>query len=924
VTRNLRPAARDAWTNARDFFKKRAPYLLTNFQLAEQFGDRMPALRQYVKVADRMRVEATQQQMAFDAVATRWDALPGAARAALDGLAMRVTRARIHPDLPLDDPKNAHATPAERAQYDDLARDYRQMANSFPAAARVYHEALQVQGQARERMEAAATALFEHYGVKRTAPREMPGPYFPLMRFGDYLAIGESAALKQAADDVLAWEPGHAVRAKLQERLEAMRADPAHYRVSAHESRAAMERAASEYARDGLEARTHLSHQRLGAMPRDVHQLVQQMAGRMAERLDPATAEVAMDTYKEMLLQGLPENHALMRAAQRQGGAGVEGASPDALRAFAASGRKSAFYTARLMHAQDSAAALLEMKRTAQARSDTDAEHVVREMEQRAALDLQFQDTPIQDAVGTLGWTYYLGVSPTFLMMNMTQPWLVTAPVLAGKYGAGRSLKALATASREALAILRGARWKDGRWSPWEGISEETVATTRTTPGARVLPVSEDRKALRELMQRGIVDEGLSHEMRTFAEGGSRTMTKWGRWMGWASQQIELVNRTATALAAFRLARGQGMSYEAAVDEAYRVTTNTQVDYSAEGTARFMRQGGGIPLAKLIFQFRRYQQTMLYVLGDNIKKLASPAERRTAAKSLAYFALSNGLAAGALGLPFAGTMLAMADLFMDDDDERGDAQTRLRNLLTDLTGDAAMAQVLAKGIPAAFGADLSGRLGMGDIATMYPRLKMDARTSEDNLGRVLTAVSGPAGGLANQALKAADFFGAGDWMKGTEQLLPKFAADPLRALRMATQGLTDAKGESVLPADEISAWDKTLRALGTTPVGQADMYEAQAAGRGVEEAVTGRKAGIQRQFRHALREGDFSAVRQEIEAFNEDHPGRRITPREEMRWRKEAAQAARERAGAAGPVGVRMDRRATAEDRERVRFAPSP
>jgi Large polyvalent protein associated domain 39 len=909
VTENLPQPAKDAWTSVRDFFKKNTPYLLTNFQLAEQFGAKIKSLKAYVKVADLMRMETMKQQMEFDAIATRWDSLPKAARAMLDEITQRATLREMHPDLPFDHKDNGHLKDREgaKAEHAALAAKYKQMANAHPAAAKVYQDAKAVLEASRQRMVDASNKLYADYGIKKTVPNEMAGPYFPLMRFGEYLAIGESAAYKALADEVAQAPPGDA-RKELDKRLDTMKRDPKHYIVSAHESRSAMERARDQYAKQGLEARVAMADQRLDALPKDVHKMVSQLATQMANKFDGATATAFIDEYKALLVKALPELHALNRAAERKG---VEGASPDMLRAFAAAGRQNAFYTARLMHAKDSAQAMQDMK--GEVKGNTDLQHVHREIEKRAALDLQFKDTPLQDLAGTASWVYYLGASPTFLFMNMTQPWLVTGPVLAGQYGAAKATKALGKASREALQVLRDARWKDGKWSPWEGISESSVSTTRKNAEG----VSEDRKALRELMQRGIVDEGLQHELRTFAEGGNRTLAKFGRWTGWASQQIELVNRTATALATFRLAREQGMDYDAAVNEAYRVTTNTQMDYSAEGTARFMREGGGIPLAKLLFQFRRYQQTMLYVLGDNIKKLANPAEREVAAKSLAYFAMTSGLAAGAMGLPFAGTMMMLANAFMDDDDERGDARTRLRNLLFDLTGDRGMADVLAKGIPAAFGADLSARIGLGDIAQLYPRLELNGKTGEENVGKMAASVLGPSAGLATQFFQAGIHFSNGDFAKGTEKMVPKMLADVLRAGRYSTQGMTDGKGETILGPEEISAWDKLLRAAGTTSTNEANYYEGENAKRRIETAVNDRKSQIHREFNRAIRSGDFEDVRAMIDEFNEDHPEARIKPKDEIAWRRDLRKAESQR----DDTGIKFNPKRDQARAEVMRFA---
>lgn len=898
-TKRVPARSRDAWTNAKDFFRKHAPRFLTSNQLAEQFGDKIKTLKEAVRIADLMRVESTSQQMAYDAVAKRWTELGENVRKKLDEVALRATLQEIHPDVPFTHELNAHLQPDQRAAHAALAAQYQ----ALPAGAKsIYQDAKKALAESRERMVQVTDTLKSAYGLERKAPAPIRGPYFPLMRFGDYLAIGESEAYKALADE-LAAAPAGATRTKLSQRLDAMKRDPAHYVVSAHESRAEMEAAVKRYAAQGLEARASMAQQRVDALPRDVHKLVNDFAATMASKFDGAMATEVLDAYKNLLLKSLPEMHALQRQAERKG---VEGASPDMLRAFAAAGRQNAFYTARLMYSKAAAETMQEMK--AEVKGDVDLMHVHREMEQRAALNLQFHDTPVQDALGRIGHLWFLAASPTYLFMNSLQPWLVSAPVLAGKFGLPNTTRHLARATREALLVLKDARFKDGKWSPWEGIHEDSI------PGASV---SEDRKALRELMKRGVVDEGLQSEMAAFSEGRTGTLTTFMRGMGWFSQQVELVNRVATALAAFRLARESGMEYDAAVQEAYRVTVNTQMDYSQENTARVMRTGGGVPLAKLVFQFRRYQQAMLYLLGDNIKKLGSKGERKAAAATLAYLALGAGMSAGVLGLPFMGSALMAANLLRDDDDDDGDAQTALRNALTDLTGDKAVALVLAKGLPAMFGVDLSQRVGLGNVGQLFPRLEMSGKTGKENMGELAVNAAGPViGGLGTQLLDAWSLFGQGDFAKGTERMLPKVAADVLKAARYATDGFTDRKGEEILSSEEIGPWNVLLRALGASSTQESDYYEGTQALRGLQQALKDRKAVLGNRFKAALRTGDMAKVREQIDAYNADHPDAPIGAKEEISWRREAQKADAQR----GADGIKVTKRDESRT-ELLRFA---
>lgn len=914
-------AARDRVTNLRDAWAKYSPYLLSNFQLMEKFGGKGPgkleSLKDHLRLTDLMTQEATRQQMQYDEVAKRWVALPDAAKTLLHDIMQRATLNRIHPDKALTDEANAHLTTEQKAEYPRLRQDWERLGRTWPAATKVYADALAVEDRAWQSRVDALEALTKRYGIAYATPKRTPGPYFPLVRFGDYLAVAKSKEFLELEDQILSVEKDDPVtRKEANKILDEMRADPKHYQVSAHETRAAADRALAGYRQQGYgKVYSAMKDQHLNALPKNMHATIAQLAAGLSKDFAPEQVGEMTKVLGQVMLQSLPEARAVMEDAARKG---VAGASPDMLRAFAAKGRTDAFATSRLLYAKDLAANMQAMKAEAQ-EGGYDLQHVHREIEKRVALNMQFHDTPIQNAVNSVSWAYHLGMSPAFLFMNMTQPWLVSGPVLAGRFGLAKATAALGKASREAIAVLKDARFKDGKWDAWAGIHEDSVPEGRMTRNAEGKMVSEDRKALRELMQRGIVDEGLNHEMSAFSSGYGK-LEQARKVMGWASQQVELVNRTATALAAFRLARDGGMDYNDAVEYAYRTSVQTQIDYSAEGAPRFMRTGGGIPMAKMMFQFRRYQQAMAMLLLGNLKKsFGSGKEAEVARATLGYFGITTLMTAGVMGLPGFTAAAFLLGLGDDDDDERGDLKTRLRNYLVDMTGDKAMADALAKGLPTLMGADLSGRIGMGDVFSLYPRLDLStARSVDEKMGRVAAAVMGPGvGGLGAQAFRAGQFFEQGDWAKGTEQLVPKMAADVIQAGRTATKGMTDMKGEQILGADEISAWDTTLRALGVSPQDQANYYEANAAINKVKRATADRKAQIHNQYRAALHDGDMSDVRALIDKFNEDHPQSPIKPKDELAWRKDA----RKQESMRGLDGIKLDPKRDRQYRDLVRFA---
>ena len=950
--------AQTAWTNITDVFHRVAPYLLTSFQIAQQWGGdgvgKIKSLMTHIALQDAMKQERNRLSERVYQVVLRADKLAPAEKARLNPLMQLATMSEVHPDLAFDHADNKHlhsADPVRQAQAKlDHAAIERKYNALLPETKAVYQAVKgEMAAEWAERTQALKDLIDQTYSAKMIEAsdagdfalsdamevdgrksqkdidsqlKKIKGPYFPLLRFGDYLAVGESAEFKAAREALQAANgeykqegpDGEAQtdrRSKLRTSLDAMKKDAAHYEVSAHDDRAAQMKAVAALKARGLtESRASMADQHADVMPTVAKSTMDHLSAAIAQQFDAATAAQIDKSMQQIFLRSMPESNALGREAARKG---VAGASVDMLRAVAASGQQNAFHISRLKYAKPMADNLFKMKQ--ETKGDIKLSHIHREMEKRMALDMKYSATPVQDVLNSISWAYHLGVSPTFLFINSTQPFLVTGPVLAGKFGLANASRALGRASRDSLAVVRAARYANGKWDAWSGINEATIPTTgRTAEG-----VAEDRKMIRALMQRGILDENSAHDLPAHADDSSKLMAKVNRNMGWMSQQIEMVNRMTTALASFRLARADGMDFDKATDYAYKATLETQMDYSGPGAARIMREGGGVPLAKMVFQFRRYQQAMLYLLVDNVKKaFGTGAEASAARATLGYFAVTSGLTAGVMGLPFMGVALFLKNLFGDGDDERGDAETQLRNMLFDMTGNKDVADVVALGLPAMFGANLSRRIGLNDVASPFPMARLDGKTGQDKSGQALMALVGPSGGLAAQAFDAVSRFEQGDWAKGVEKLVPKSLSDVIRAGRYATQGMTDNKGEEILGPEEISAWNIALRAAGTAAVQETNYYEGSAAKKNTEQAVTDRKTRISHQFSAALRDGDMGNVRDKIEEFNADHPAMAIKPKDEMAWRKAARRSAGQRDDA---TGIKFDPKRDKNYADTMRFA---
>jgi len=883
------------WTNIKDAWHKFTPMWLTNTQLVERFGKKLTKLAEYVHL--QQMADSTRQQIQADTqqVMVKWNALDKTADAALSKLMLDATSLQAHPDKAFADPANAHLKPEDTAAHAKLVKEW----NALPQAAKdVYHASRKVLdarwAQRNEAYTGTVKRMYNGLIDKETDPKtkarlerkrdkalakydklmkSFKGPYFPMMRVGEYVVVGMSpkyAALKSAVKDAT----GDKLEA-IQDQLEAMESDPAHYTVSSYETAAEAEHAEKTLKTLSTSETRRLKREDFYASlsPMTTHGFADLGSAIDESGFDAKTASKIKAMMTDLFISALPENSALSREAKRRNVSGVK--AHEMQRTFAISGERDAFYISRLKHSTEMNDALVEMQKEAKDHDNAMSsgfkyEHLHEEMKARMALDMTFNDNPIQNALSTLSWAYHLGVSPAFVFINSTQPWLVTGPVLSGRFGLKTATGALTQAAADSFKILKVAR------------TDKTKAFgERMTQALDLSGLSKPEQEMTEsLIRRRILDIGMEHDLSTEAQGTNPALAKVQKIMGWATQQVELTNRLTTALASYRLAINAGETHAKAVEYAYDTTSQTQFDYNAGNTARVMREGGPVPMAKLIFQFRRYQQSMMYLIGKNFEAAfrGSDTDKKYARATLGYLFASQGMVAGTLGMPLAGVALALAGLGGDDDDERGSPEVRWRNMLTKMVGkDAAM--VLTDGLPTMFGVNVSKRIGMGDVASPFPMAKFSGTqgNSKNTVGQAMVNVAGAPANMAVGLLDAKYYFESGQWNKGVEKLAQfggKWPSDILRAHRFSTEGMTDRHGRVIVPADKFTGADIMLRAAGFAPAKESEYFLANNAKLDVTTAIKEKRTAlIDRLALRAERGESISSLVKDdaVAEFNERH-----------------------------------------------------
>lgn len=892
----IRNRTADFFINPVGFMKEHGLGWLTLEQLADVVKSK--------SVSDYHRVMVAMQQFSKDRVHdaalidVEWAKLSPNEQSRLSTVMRGATRASY-------DPENEAPTNDEQRTLNDQYEALTPAAKDIYLKVREYYsknfeERKKILLDAANRAKAAGKNTSE---VERMFAK-VKGPYFPLMRIGGWYSVGMSPELADLMDKK---ERNEASAAELK-RIETLRKDAKHYVSRGHTTRRDAELSRRELQAQLGVAYANRAEERIG---QEVAQLPDM--AKLEEYLAPHLPVGVRSQVRDMLAQAyfdaLPEKSALKRLLKREG---VHGEEEDMRRVFAASALSSAHHISRLKYANDLSEAMVKVR--AEGRRDETLRMVGNELNKRTALALERQENPIVDRVLQVSYFANLGLSPAFLLTNMTQVPMITAPWLGARHGFAKATRALAEAFTDTKDMVRatyaGKGVKDGWRSEFDWSQKYPEGT-------------DEHNLFRALLDRNLLDITMEHDLTAVAEVRNTKIDDAIKIANLPVRVTETVNRSITGLAAYRLARADGKSHEQAVEHAAKALSETQLNYSGLNTARHMQVVlGSKALARLMMQFRKFQQGMVYLIVKNAYdayKGETKEDRRIARRTLAGVFGTTGLMAGTLGLPFAGTVATVVGAvggMLDDDDEPFDPVVEYRNFLTDMFGPE-MAAVLAKGLPTLMNVDLSKRVGMGDIGTPLPFMRQ-GRTGTEAVNNTLGAAAGAWAGTMASILDGIAFLANGDYAKAAEKIIPiKAAQNLVRGYRYDDQGLTNRNGELVVPAEKFSVWDIALRTAGFQPMREAEYYEANQAVEGAKRAAQDTRTKLLRQYAQAKLRGEPTAdVDAEIKAFNERHPQKGL--RIDYSARARAVQARRKMADERNEAGVRVDRTgALFEDRGR-------
>lgn len=818
-------------------------------QLAELYQKLLPQLKPYSDMVAMMDADQNEVAALSDDLARRWADLQDEKE--LANIMHDATLAKIDPAKPYQPGDNIAEYTKLKKQFDALTGDakkvYREARDAYKKHHRDVRQAIQERILRSSMSNQKKTELLQQMDANFFGYTQ--GVYFPLQRFGKYVVL-----VRDTNDQVISVSRAETL-SEAHKLREILQGD--YPKAKVHKPMLDKE---YDAARDGVGRgfMTNLFNE-LGSFGLNTQ--------RQAE---------LEDILGQLYLKSLPDLSYAKHSVHRKGTAGF---SQDARRAFAQNMFHGGSYLAKLRYKDQLEEMLDGMQKhaTEQAKIDDDydqpvAQQVIDEMNKRHKNMMEANSHPLSTALTSLGFLYYLGLSPASAAVNTLQTVLVAYPQMGAKWGYDKAGSALAKASND---FRKGVSINGINPKSWENDIGKILK-------------GDELKAYEEAVRRGVIDVTMAHDLAGIAQGeDSGVMWKLRPIMRVAStlfHNAERFNREVTFIAAYRLARDSGSMHDQAFEQAMDSTYKGHFDYSSGNRPRIM-QGN---IAKVILLFKQFGQNMIYTLARTAHqslKGETPEARREAQRALAGIIGMHTVFAGVMGLPLVGPILAMASMLGSDDDEPWDAEAALRNALADALGTKT-SEVLMKGASRFGPADLSGRVGINNLLLPYVQDGLEGKDFSDAM--VMSAL-GPVVGILTNTFKGLAEMGQGHGMRGVETMSPVFLRSPLRSIRYATEGAQDKTG--VMIKDDVGMFSLAAQAVGFSPSEVRLATEGRSAIYSHTKRLDNRRTELMTDYVRAIQRDDADGQKEiwaEIQAFNQKNPSRRIS-------RVQAMQSLRQR-----------------------------
>ena len=603
------------------------------------------------------------------------------------------------------------------------------------------------------------------------------------------------------------------------------------------------------------------------------------------KRLSAAEKKSAISTLIETSIGMQRGNRALKHSIRARK---FSGASDDAFTNLIEYNSSNSRARARMETEQETSDTLAEMRKWDRDRQDKKSivrSDVVRELEDRLystyAADPKGAYSRVMSKVMTYSFLTRL-MSPAYLMVNMTQPWMVTAPVLSARHGYAKAMTQLTRAYRDmgaGRAIAEGGRgfkrvWKDQTADP-TNFAEHFKKNLAGVSDAAALG-----KMIDELSATGHIHPEAGMEVHRMDPGRGALNRGLDRVDG-AFRQIvastEAINRVATAISAYRMELQKTGSHKKAVEYAADMVGNTQGMYSRANNAPIFRN----PILKPFLQFKQFPQMMYHLIAKNLYdtfKGETPEVRWQAAKTFAGIVATHTAMAGALGLPTEPikALLILSNALGVTDMKVSEVEDALTQKLAQKFGPKA-AEIMLHGLTRALGPasiDVTNRMGLSNLLFFG---EPEPGNRNDTTRWLADFALGAPGSLAADWMEGTRHLANGDFLKGAEKMMPsKAIVDIAKAADMFINGKPTKRGAP--GAEPLSAVEAIVQGIGFKPAKLANFDAARGAAFEQQKRLGKDRQELLDDWLNADPADKADAFKQ-IQSYNRTKPAeQRITP----------------------------------------------
>jgi len=637
---------------------------------------------------------------------------------------------------------------------------------------------------------------------------------------------------------------------------------------------------------------------------------ISNLRAQYSDLSDDADAETRAQVNKliakaqDLWLDQLPDSSISKMLTTRKG---IPGYSNDVVRNYAQHMRVASVSLAGLATSLDVQEALTDMRKDVQTAKRngtagptvTQKQDILQEVLKREANHAMTTRVGLVDDFRAWTHAYFLGLSPAYALVNMTQVGVLLWPELSKRHGFVASAKAISKATPLMFKILAAAGKAGYDRSGAVGVSDAIITEDALAKDKSIS--AKDREFIMQVVNTGIIDLGsFSRELARASENRSdRWQDKTQRVASSFGYYTETASRLLAALSSRDLNGQKGDQKE--MDYVTQVVEQSMLNYSSWNTARAAgRMGIAGPLTPIMTSFYTYNMQLIEKLYREFhrgftERNTSPAERKEARRFLLAHLGAVTTVSGTLGLPaasmFAGAYDAIAGA-LGDEDEPQDIKTSWRNFLADTFGKE-VGEVLSRGLFRQAGIDIAQRAGEGDIIP-FTRLLTDKREFKDKWKDWAAQAAGSPFGMLAGMIEGAEELSKGNVMGGFEKALPVAFRSGVKAYQMTDKGYTDAKGNTI-PLTP-GATDVLAQALGFKPAEKAEYDEEAQLVRVRKGELVRAASNIRKNLVQAIEKGDKEDIKTwtaEAKRFDANQPAYAVLPGIGGTIQRRAAERAR-------------------------------